>query len=174
MNTVSTKSAAANQVVDAEVFRSVVGHFASGVTVVTGGDPGHPAGFTCQSFSSLSLDPPQIVILPSRSSTSWPKIARSGRFCVNVLAAGQEELSAAFARSGADKFTGVEWTPSPLGSPVLSGASAWIDCAVSDVHLGGDHFIVVGDVWHCAAAEKSPLVFHRGRYLRTFFGRRAP
>jgi flavin reductase (DIM6/NTAB) family NADH-FMN oxidoreductase RutF len=145
----------------------VLGHFASGVTVVTGGGPSTPAGFTCQSFSSLSLDPPLVVVLPGRSSTSWPRIARFGRFCVNVLSEEQLPLSATFAHPGVDKFAGVAWSPSPLGSPILAGASAWIDCQVDDVHLGGDHFIVVGAVQHCASADTPPLLFHRGNYATT-------
>lgn len=149
-------------------FRSVLGHFASGVTVITGTTPGGPTGFTCQSFSSLSLDPPLVLVLPGRSSSSWPAIADSGRFCVNVLAEHQETLSSAFARSGTDKFTGVDWAPSPLGSPVLTGASAWIDCAIAAVHPGGDHLIVVGAVEDLrASGDSNPLVFHRGGYLRT-------
>jgi len=148
-----------------QALRSVLGHFASGVTVVTGGERGSPAGFTCQGFSSLSLDPPLIVVFPQRSSRSWADIARAGRFCVNVLSEDQDRLSAGFARSGTDKFAGVEWTPSPLGSPILAGVSAWIDCELVDVHPGGDHFIVVGAVRDCDAVGGSPLVFHCGQYL---------
>ncbi|MFF0630217.1 flavin reductase family protein [Streptomyces sp. NPDC004296] len=149
---------------DHDTFRSVLGHFPSGVTVVTGGAPDSPAGFTCQSFSSLSLDPPLVVMLPSRSSRSWPAIAASGRFCVNVLAEHQRQLSNVFAHSGTDKFANVRWSLTPLGSPLLAGVSAWIDCAVKEIHPGGDHFIVVGEVRHCGAAATPPLVFHRGRY----------
>jgi 3-hydroxy-9,10-secoandrosta-1,3,5(10)-triene-9,17-dione monooxygenase reductase component len=150
---------------DNKTFRSVLGHFASGVTVVTGGDCDNPSGFTCQGFSSLSLDPPLIVVLPRRVSTSWSEIACSGRFCVNVLAEEQEHLSACFAQADADKFADVSWTPSPLGSPILDGVSAWIDCELVAVHEGGDHFIVLGAVHSCHAVGGSPLVFHRGRYL---------
>ncbi|MQA16807.1 MAG: hypothetical protein GEV09_22520 [Pseudonocardiaceae bacterium] len=149
--------------VDAQTFRSVLSHFASGVTVVTGTTPAGSASFTCQSFSSLSLDPPLVLVLPGRTSTSWPPIHRTGHFCVNILAAGQKYLSAAFARSGTDKFAGVAWELSPLGSPVLAGTCAWIDCQVTDVHPGGDHLIVVGAV-HLLAANSGavPLLFHRG------------
>jgi 3-hydroxy-9,10-secoandrosta-1,3,5(10)-triene-9,17-dione monooxygenase reductase component len=153
---------------DPTTMRSVLGHFPSGVTIVTGTTPDGPAGFTCQSFSSLSLDPPLVLVLPGRGSTSWPGIEATGRFCVNVLAEGQRELSTRFARSGGDKFSGVDWSTSALGSPVLAGATAWIDCTLEAVHDGGDHLIVVGAVHDLGAAEESaPLVFHRGSYART-------
>jgi flavin reductase (DIM6/NTAB) family NADH-FMN oxidoreductase RutF len=153
---------------DPSTMRSVLGHFPSGVTIVTGTTPDGPAGFTCQSFSSLSLDPPLVLVLPSRGSTSWPGIQATGRFCVNVLAQDQQALSTTFARSGGDKFAGVDWSPSALGSPVLAGATAWIDCTLDAVHDGGDHLIVVGAVHDLGAAEESaPLVFHRGGYART-------
>jgi 3-hydroxy-9,10-secoandrosta-1,3,5(10)-triene-9,17-dione monooxygenase reductase component len=150
---------------DPATMRSVLGHFPSGVTIVTGIADGEPAGFTCQSFSSLSLDPPLVLILPGRSSSSWPKIEATGQFCVNVLAEEQGELSTTFSKSGTDKFAGVEWSPSPLGSPILTGATAWIDCTLHACHDGGDHLIVVGAVHDLAAdAEVLPLVFHRGEY----------
>ncbi|MGP3990589.1 flavin reductase family protein [Streptomyces sp. 3N207] len=159
--------------VDPAHFRRVLGGFASGVTVVTApaaeGEPG-PAGFACQSFASLSLEPPLISFMVGRNSTSWPRIARAGVFCVNVLTAGQGELCRAFAVSGADKFAGVSCSPAPVtGSPLLAGVAAWIDCEIHAVHTGGDHLIVVGRVRALDAAEgePEPLIFHRGR-LGTF------
>ncbi len=151
---------------DPTTMRAVLGHFPSGVTIVTGIVDDEPAGFTCQSFSSLSLDPPLVLILPGRTSTSWPRIEATGRFCVNVLAADQEDLSTTFARSGIDKFAGVAWTASPLGSPILAGATAWIDCTLHASHEGGDHLIVVGAVHDLAAHGQPPLVFHRGSYAK--------
>ena len=153
---------------DPSTMRQVLGHFPSGVTIVTGMTPAGPAGFTCQSFSSLSLDPPLVLVLPSRGSTSWPGIQETGHFCVNVLAEDQSALSTAFARSGSDKFAGVDWTASTLGSPILAGATAWIDCTLDAVHEGGDHLIVVGAVEDLGAVEDvAPLLFHRGAYART-------
>lgn len=146
-------------------FRQVLGHFPSGITVITGRTDVGPVGFTCQSFSSLSLDPPLVVVLPGLSSTSWPRIARTGRFCVNILSADQEALSATFAQSGNDKFDAIGWTPSPSGLPVLDGVCAWLDCEIDSVHPGGDHLIVVGAVHHLAAVDGTrPLVYHRGGY----------
>ncbi|MEU8539525.1 flavin reductase family protein [Streptomyces sp. NPDC048717] len=172
--------------VDGTEFRRVLGHFASGVTIVTALDEDGPTGFACQSFASLSLDPPLVVFMVARTSTTWPRIAQAGRFCVNVLGAEQGELCRAFAVSGADKFAGVTWDPAPAtGSPRLPGAPAWVDCVISAVHTGGDHLIVVGRVEALgtaadaagtagksgaaedpATAEGGPLLFHQGRFGR--------
>ncbi|GAA3231151.1 hypothetical protein GCM10017691_24810 [Pseudonocardia petroleophila] len=130
--------------------------------------PDGPLGFTCQSFSSLSLEPPLVSFAPSRTSTTWPRIREVGAFCVNVLAADHQELSSGFARSGVDKFAGVSWRPAPSGAPVLDGVSAWIDCALRDEFDGGDHTIVVGQVQDLGAdAARLPLLFYRGRYAVT-------
>ncbi|MEU6865081.1 flavin reductase family protein [Streptomyces sp. NPDC046876] len=152
-------------------FRAVLGNFASGVTVVTApaaeGEDG-PAGFACQSFASLSLDPPLVTFMVARTSTTWPRIARAGVFCVNILGAGQGELCRQFAVSGTDKFAGVGHRPAPVtGSPQLDGVPAWIDCRIHAVHTGGDHLIVVGRVLALGAAgEDGPLLFHKGRFGR--------
>ncbi|MGW2417907.1 flavin reductase family protein [Streptomyces sp. NPDC001709] len=157
--------------VDPAEFRRVLGSFASGVTVITApaadDEPG-PAGFACQSFASLSLEPPLVCFMVGRTSTTWPRIAHAGVFCVNVLSAGQDELCRAFAVSGADKFAGVAYDPAPVsGSPRLTGATAWIDCTVHAVHTGGDHLIVVGRVNALGTGEPDePLLFHRGRFAR--------
>lgn len=150
-----------------EQLRLVMGHFASGVVVVTAiAANGCPLGFTCQTFSSLSLDPPLISISPARTSTTWPRIRDVRRFCVNVLAAQHHALSDAFARSGTDKFTGVSWQPSSVtGSPVLADVCAWIDCTLVGEYDGGDHTIAVGRVLDLDGdADQSPLLFHRGSY----------
>ena len=145
--------------------RDVLGHFASGVTVVTAMAADGPVGFTCQSFSSLSLDPPLVSFAPARTSTTWPLLRAAGRFCVNVLAADQSALSGQFARSGTDKFAGVAWVASAHGSPVLDGVVAWIDAELEAEHDGGDHTIVVARVLDLGAdASRSPLLFHRGGY----------
>ncbi|MCX4233668.1 MULTISPECIES: flavin reductase family protein [Streptomyces] len=171
--------------VDPAEFRRVLGNFATGVTVITApapdpaadpeADPGAtPAGFACQSFAALSLDPPLIAFMVARTSTTWPRIARAGVFCVNVLGAHQGDLCRGFAVSGSDKFAGVAHEPSPVsGSPRLEGATAWIDCAVHAVHTGGDHLIVVGRVRALGTPAPgpdgngpadAPLLFHRGRF----------
>ncbi|MHB9860944.1 flavin reductase family protein [Streptomyces sp. YIM S03343] len=158
--------------IDQAEFRDVLGRFATGVTVITApaaeGETG-PAGFACQSFSSLSLHPPLVAFMVSRTSTTWPRIARAGVFCVNVLSADHASLCRGFAMSGTDKFAGVRHTPSPVsGAPRLTGAAAWIDCTVHAVHTGGDHLIVVGRVTALAAPSDAepadPLIFHRGGF----------
>lgn len=158
--------------VDAGEFRRVLGHFASGVTIVTAhdpGTPGGPAGFACQSFASLSLDPPLVAFMVARTSTTWPRIARAGAFCVNILGADQGPLCRGFAVSGADKFAGVGYAPAPAtGSPLLDSVPAWVDCRVQAVHTGGDHLIVVGRVeaLGATAGGEGPLLFHRGAFGR--------
>jgi len=145
--------------------RATLGHFASGIVVVTGVGPTGPLGFTCQSFASLSLDPPLVSLSPARTSSTWPRIRAAGRFCVNVLAEDQEHYSEQFARSGADKYAGVRWRPGPSGSPVLDSVCAWIDCALWREYDGGDHTIVLGRVAALGAdPTRAPLLFHRGRY----------
>jgi 3-hydroxy-9,10-secoandrosta-1,3,5(10)-triene-9,17-dione monooxygenase reductase component len=145
--------------------REVLGHFVSGIVVITSAGPGGPLGFTCQSFASLSLDPPLVSFAPSRTSSTWPRIRQVGRFCVNVLAADHEELSTGFARSGVDKFAGVGWRPGPSGSPVLDGVSAWIDCTLWNEYDGGDHTVAVGLVADLGAEpQRLPLLYYRGRY----------
>ncbi|MER5919686.1 flavin reductase family protein [Streptomyces mirabilis] len=161
--------------VDQVTFRRVLGNFATGVTVVTApgveGEAGGegPAGFACQSFASLSLDPPLVCFMVGRTSATWPRIARAGVFCVNVLGAHQGELCRGFAVSGADKFAGVVYDAAPVsGSPRLSGAAAWVDCTIHAVHTGGDHLIVVGRVDALGASDDddaAPLLFHKGRFL---------
>jgi 3-hydroxy-9,10-secoandrosta-1,3,5(10)-triene-9,17-dione monooxygenase reductase component len=154
-----------------EIMRSVLGHFVSGIVVITASGPDGPLGFTCQSFASLSLEPPLISFAPARTSTTWPRIRAIGAFCVNVLAEGHEDVSAGFARSGADKFAGVPWQGAPSGAPVLDGVSAWIDCTLYDEHDGGDHTIAVGRVLDLGADEsRPPLLYYRGRYGRTSGG----
>ncbi|MFE2500679.1 flavin reductase family protein [Streptomyces rubiginosohelvolus] len=149
-------------------FRRVLGHFASGITVVTARDADGPTGFACQSFASLSLDPPLVTFMVARTSTTWPRIARAGAFCVNVLGAEQGALCRGFAVSGADKFAGVAYGDAPAtGSPLLDSVPAWIDCRIHAVHTGGDHLIVVGRVEALGAEEEGePLLFHRGAFGR--------
>ena len=149
-------------------FRQVLGHFPTGVTVVTSLWEGRPLGLSVSSFTSVSLAPPLVGICVSRESASWPLISRSGTFCVNVLAEGQEALSRAFSQTdGPDRFSGVGWSSAPSGAPVLDGVLAWTDCSIEGEHDGGDHRIVVGRVDHLGVAhEGRPLVFYRGGYGR--------
>jgi len=152
----------------AREFRDTLGRFCSGVTVVTSYAGGEPVGMTCQSFSSVSLDPPLVMFIPAKTSRAWPLIRRAGFFCVNFLAAGQEEVSNTFATRGVDKFAGVTWTPSKAGAPVLDGILGHVDCTVHAVHEVGDHYVVIGRVQELGVgADASPLLFYRGGYHRT-------
>jgi flavin reductase (DIM6/NTAB) family NADH-FMN oxidoreductase RutF len=147
-----------------ERMREVLGTFTTGVVVVTA-MADRPLGFTCQSFVSLSLEPPLVSFNPARVSTSWPDIRAIGRFCVNVLAHDQHELSELFARQGADRFADVTWRPSPLGAPILDNVSAWIDCELAREYEGGDHTIVIAAVRALHADSlRHPLIYYRGRY----------
>ncbi|WP_275693253.1 flavin reductase family protein [Nocardioides sp. TF02-7] len=152
-------------------FRDVLGCFASGITVVTTISGGEPVGMTCQSFSSVSLEPPLVLFVPARTSRAWPLIQRTGRFCVNVLAADQEHVSAQMASKGADKFAGIDWHPAEVtGSPVVEGSLAHLDCTIHAVHEAGDHYVVIGRVEHLATTERDvtePLLYFRGRYRTT-------
>jgi flavin reductase (DIM6/NTAB) family NADH-FMN oxidoreductase RutF len=156
----------ARRTVDGPDFRRVLSHYASGVTIVTASSSGEPVGFACQSFHSLSLDPPMVVLLPGRSSTSWPRIRTAGRFAINILAEHQAELCRGFAVSGGDKFADVAWSASPAGSPVLDECLAWIDCELHDEYDGGDHLIAVARVLDLEACDgRAPLLFHRGSFV---------
>jgi len=156
---------AVSRAVGSDVMRSVLGRFCSGVVVVTSLVPSGPIGFTCQSFASLSLDPPLVSFFASHRSTTWPRIKEIGWFCVNILASGHEEVSDRFAVSGADKFAGLPWRPAPSGAPVLDNVCAWVDCTLEAEHPGGDHDIVVGRVRALDATDDAlPLVFYRGAY----------
>lgn len=152
--------------VDPAAFRHVLGHFASGVTIITSMDGETPVGFACQSFSSLSLDPALVTFFVARTSTSWPRMEPAGRFAVNVLADDQEQLCRQFAVSGADKFAGVDWKTAVTGAPILDGTLAWIDCTLDRIVDGGDHLIVIGRVEALEAPREDcgPLLFYRGKF----------
>jgi 3-hydroxy-9,10-secoandrosta-1,3,5(10)-triene-9,17-dione monooxygenase reductase component len=148
-------------------FREVLGHFATGITIVTALEEGIPVGFSCQSFAALSLDPPMVVLAPARSSTSWPRIAKAGAFCVNILGEDQEAVCRAFAVSGGNKFDGIGWFPGPVtGSPVIDGSLAVVECELGQIFEGGDHEIVTGLVVALEVGDGQPLLFYRGGFGR--------
>jgi flavin reductase (DIM6/NTAB) family NADH-FMN oxidoreductase RutF len=147
-------------------FREVLGHFATGITIVTALEEGLPVGFSCQSFAALSLDPPMVVLAPARTSTSWPRIRAAGSFCVNILGEDQEAVCRAFAVSGGDKFSGVGWRPGLTGAPVIDGSLAVVECELGDIFDGGDHEIVTGLVVGLDVSDGGPLLFYRGGFGR--------
>ncbi len=150
---------------DVNSFKDAMSRFTSGVTIVAGMEDGQPVGFSCQSFISLSIAPPFVAVAPARTSTSWPRIARAGKFCVNVLGDHQEELCRGFAVSGGNKFEGVDWRPSAVtGAPVIAGSLAWVDCHVELVHDAGDHELIIGKVLDLGTNDGSPLLFYRSKF----------
>jgi flavin reductase (DIM6/NTAB) family NADH-FMN oxidoreductase RutF len=158
--------------IDQARFRKVLGHFPTGVVIVTAMSGDTPAGLSVGSFTSVSLDPQLVAVLPAKTSTSWPKIAAASSFCINVLHAGHEDLCRRFARSGADKFAGVPWHPAPSGAPILDGALAWIDCEHERTIDAGDHLLVLGRVRVLDLDDSrtaAPLIFFQGGY-GTFTG----
>lgn len=152
--------------IDARGFRTVLGHFPTGVCVVTAMDTdGTPVGMAVGSFTSVSLDPPLVAFLPDRSSTTFPRIRGAASFCVNVLAADQERVCRTFASRGADKFADTGWRPAPSGAPILDGVVAWIDCVPETIHEAGDHYICIGRVTDLAVENPTlPLLFFQGGY----------
>ncbi|HEX2895941.1 MAG TPA: flavin reductase family protein, partial [Marmoricola sp.] len=146
-------------------FRDVLGLFASGVTVVTSMSDGSPVGMTCQSFSSVSLEPPLVMFCPAKTSRAWPLMQRAGFFCVNFLAADQADVSQAMATKGSDKYDGIEWAPAPSGAPLIDGVIGFVDCTVHSVHEAGDHYVVLGRVGELGfAGPGKPLLYYRGNY----------
>lgn len=149
---------------DARAFRQVMGSFPTGVTVVTGvGAAGIPLGLTVNSFTSVSLDPPLVLVCIGRDASSHDALVAGAGFAVNILADDQDALARRFASEPApDRFDGVAWARGPNGAPVLEGAAAWLACAVDAVHPGGDHSILVGRVETGAASGRGALAFYRG------------
>ena len=150
---------------DSHAYRETMGQFCTGVVVVAGLDAGELVGFSAQSFVSLSLAPPLIAVCPAKTSTSWPRIRSTGRFCVNMLTEEQHAVSEAFAQQG--KAARIGWTVAAAsGAPILDGAIAYVECALSAEHDAGDHTVVVGKVLGFQTLRESarPLLFFRGAY----------
>lgn len=148
-------------------FREALGHYASGITVVTTHIDGEPIGFTCQSFHSVSMSPPLVSFSVMSNSASYPKIRQAGRFAVNILSDGQVEVSNQFARRGTDKWLGIDWQESPLGNPLIAGSLHWIDCEIHAEYAAGDHVIVIGEVKALDlqdATATQPLLYFKGQY----------
>jgi 3-hydroxy-9,10-secoandrosta-1,3,5(10)-triene-9,17-dione monooxygenase reductase component len=153
--------------IEARRLRDALGHYASGITVVTGHDGDEPIGFTCQSFYSVSIEPPLVSFSVMKTSTTYPRIAPLGRFAVNVLAHDQSAVSGQFARKGTDKWAGINWSRTAAGNPIVDGSLMWMDCELWAEHDAGDHLIVLGRVvelspegWH----DGDPLLFYKGQY----------
>jgi 3-hydroxy-9,10-secoandrosta-1,3,5(10)-triene-9,17-dione monooxygenase reductase component len=153
--------------VEQQLFRHVMGHFVTGVTVITTMVDDMPIGMTAQSFVSLSLNPPLVMFCPTQRSYTWEQIEAKGKLCINVLSRKQEDISRRFAAKTGERFDDISWVAAPVtGSPLLEHVHAWIDCEIEDVHPGGDHLIVVCRVLALAAPDDAgdPLVFYLGKY----------
>lgn len=146
-------------------FRQLLGRFATGVTVLTAVDAaGRPHGMTANSLSSISLEPPLVLVAIEKVAAMHPVITAAPRFVVNILTEGQEALSRRFARKDGDRFDGVGFTLTPEGIPLFDGTLAHIECERAALHDAGDHTIVVGRVTGGTAREGRPLAYFRGGY----------
>lgn len=155
--------------IDSMRFRNILGRFATGVVAITAIDPetDRPTGLAANSFTSVSLDPALVAFCVAHTSSTWPKVRDAERHCVNILSEPQREVCLQLATKGADKFTGLEWSTSPGGSPVIDGALAWLECSVEAEYTAGDHVIVVARVHQLDKHhDGEPLVFYRGSYGR--------
>ncbi|MFZ4746073.1 MAG: alpha/beta fold hydrolase [Sphingomonas sp.] len=156
---------------DPRTLRDALGCFATGVTIVTALDgDGAPIGLTANSFTSVSLDPPLLLVCIAKTAGSGPALRDATHFAVNVLQIGQQPASNRFASKGEDRFAGLDWHPGETGVPVLSGSLSAFECGRHAVHDGGDHYILIGRVV-CARFEprRDPLLYFRGKYRRLHF-----
>jgi len=152
---------------DLQGLRNVLGHFATGVTVVTTKDrAGNPHGLTANSFTSLSLDPPLVLVCIDKRVQCYFCFEESRVFAINVLSENQEEVSRRFATKGIDKFEGIKWHMGKNDIPLLDGTMGYIECRVVNHYQGGDHTIYIGEVLGAAASGDRPLIFFKGKYHR--------
>lgn len=161
---------------DSRQFRTAMGQFCTGVTVISTLDADDkPVGFACQSFAALSLDPPLVIFCPQKTSRTWPVIEERGAFVVNILSNRQQRVSATFGAPGEDKFAKIAWDPSPAGMPVIRDSLTWVECTVESVTDGGDHYVVIGRAKILGEVlQDKPLLFYRGGYLSTEHPRVTP
>ncbi|AXI47688.1 flavin reductase [Sulfitobacter sp. SK012] len=151
---------------DPRALRTAFGTFMTGVTVVTAHDQnGEPMGFTANSFTSVSLDPPMVLVCLANSSRNYDALVQAKGFAVNILAESQIEISNTFARPVEDRFSTVEWHNGPQGSPILAGASGWFDCSMHKTVEAGDHVILIGQVEAFDSTTTPGLGYARGAYV---------
>ncbi len=156
-----------NSAIDPRDFRNALGTFATGVTIVTAMSvDGRPYGVTCNSFASVSLNPPLVLWSLGMFSQGLSIFQNASHFTVNVLGASQEVLASQFAKSSDDKFAGVSWTPGLGNAPVLTDSVANFQCRAANRYYGGDHIIFIGHVESFAYTDKPTLMFCRGKYIR--------
>lgn len=152
--------------IDTRDLRNALGVFATGVTVVTARDgDGRPRGFTANSFTSVSLDPPLVLVCIARTIGAAPVFTQTSGFAVNILAADQQDVSAAFGTPAGTRFETVKYTDGRTNSPVIEGVAAWLECRTHDLIEQGDHFILVGRIVDFAYTTANPLGYCRGAYV---------
>lgn len=153
------------QDIDPMVQRQVFGSLPTGVTAVTGMTAeGNPRGFVVGTFQSLSLDPPLVTFCVDKSSSTWPTLRSLGRFTANILSTEQLPVCRALSRKGDEKFKGIAYEESPIGTPRIAGATAWIDCEVLSEVVAGDHYMIVGSIEALVPGEGEALMFRGGKF----------
>jgi len=153
--------------IDKQTFRQTLGQFAAGVTIVTTlGREGKPCGLTVSAFSSVSLEPPLILVCIDKGAESYPQFWEAEAFCVSILSVAQQQISNQFAKSGTDKFAGVETLPGATGVPWIAGALAHLDCRTTQRVDAGDHSIFVGAVEAAEAFGGEPLIYYSSSYRK--------
>jgi 3-hydroxy-9,10-secoandrosta-1,3,5(10)-triene-9,17-dione monooxygenase reductase component len=163
-----------------DTFRKVMGHFVTGITVVTTLQDGRPRGITVNALTSVSLDPPLVVVALDRRRFITPSVHETGRYAVNVLSEDQQALSDCFAGAAVepsrDEFCGASWSPGPTGLPLLHGAIATLECTVTETFQAGDHELFVARVDSLGNAEPHPmpLLYYRRQYLKVQRSETAP
>jgi 3-hydroxy-9,10-secoandrosta-1,3,5(10)-triene-9,17-dione monooxygenase reductase component len=164
-------------------FRAVMGHFATGISVVTTFDADRPAGITVNAFSSVSLEPPLVLVALDRRRFITPMVRAAGRYAVSVLGADQQDLSDCFAHAPTqpgeptrEDFCGASWKPGPTGLPLLDGAIATLECTTVETFSAGDHDLFIGRVDSMQELREgiAPLLYFRRRYLRIEQGAESP
>jgi 3-hydroxy-9,10-secoandrosta-1,3,5(10)-triene-9,17-dione monooxygenase reductase component len=158
------KSSVANDKIDPLAFRAAMGAFATGVAIVTASDAGAWFGMTVNSLTSVSLDPCLLLICPRQGSATGNAIKSSGMFAVNLLNKSQKKLASHFVGNTTDRFGGVQVDISNRGLPLLHDALSHFECVVKNIHAGGDHDIIIGEVVSCLSRDGAPLVFFRGAF----------
>lgn len=154
-----------NPAVDPTIQRQIFGALPTGVTAVTGlTAEGAPRGFVVGTFQSLSLDPPLVTFCVDKSSSTWPTLRSLGRFTANILSTEQLPVCRALARKGDEKFQGIDYEESLLGTPRISGATAWIDCDVISEVVAGDHFVIIGAIKAVTSGSGEALLFRGGQF----------
>ena len=153
--------------IDKELFRRVLSHFAASVTVVTTVDEAQrPYGLTATAFSSVSLDPPLVLVCVDKKAETYPQFEPAGIFAVNFLSLEQRDISQRFAKHGGEKFNGLGWRPGSLGAPLLDGTIGFVECRICHWYDAGDHTIMVGEIESADAGAGEPLLHFRHAYRR--------